>query len=396
MNIVLREIQFHKIRFLSAVLGLGVLFLVVIAMQGIYQGLVKDAVSYIKGTNADIWVSKKGTAGPFIDLSIIPENTVNQIASVEGVKQVNPLIFGAFSTVVKGEIKNFGIIGYDLDKSGGLTEIIAGRPIIKNRYEVVADKYLKFKVGDKIPLGDELFEVVGIAEGMCLTGDMPFLFMSLDNAQHIFFGKEKDEKRWSQNRIRERFRLFMPFISSNLEEISRLISSSNFINGAYLTVKDGYSPQEVAKRISNQLDLNCFTQEEELSLIFNNFLKMYKDQMDMFRMMMIMISGVIIAMIVFSATIEKTKEIATLKVIGIPYISIISIVVNHAVLIGLGAAGVGAILLSLLKDMFFFPLVVSINNIIFFFISITLTCILSSLLALRRALKIEPMIALEG
>ncbi|MBU0699987.1 hypothetical protein KKE26_01620 [bacterium] len=69
MNIVLREIQFHKIRFLSATLGLGILFLVVLAMQGIYQGLVKDAVSYIEGTNANIWVSKEGTAGPFIDLS---------------------------------------------------------------------------------------------------------------------------------------------------------------------------------------------------------------------------------------------------------------------------------------------------------------------------------------
>ncbi|MBU0699986.1 hypothetical protein KKE26_01615 [bacterium] len=320
---------------------------------------------------------------------------MDQIASIEGVKQVNPLIFGAFSTQVKGEIKNFGIIGYALNKSGGLTEIIEGRPIIKNRYEVVADRYLRFKVGDKIPLENELFEVVGIAKGMCLTGDIPFLFMSLDNGQRIFFGKGKDEKRWRQNNVRERFRLFISFISSNLEDINTLTSGSNFINAAYLTVKDGYSPQEVAKRISSQLDLNCFTQEEEITLIFNNFLKMYKEQMEMFRMMMIVISGVIISLVVFSATIEKTKEIATLKVIGIPYIFIIGMIVNHVVLIGLVAAGVGTILLLLIKDMFFFPLVVSINEIIFFFMGITLTCILSSLLAIKQVLKIDPMIALE-
>ena len=173
------------------------------------------------------------------------------------------------------------------------------------------------------------------------------------------------------------------------------LSGSNFINAAYLTVKDGYSPQEVAKRISSQLDLNCFTQEEEITLIFNNFLKMYKEQMEMFRMMMIVISGVIISLVVFSATIEKTKEIATLKVIGIPYIFIIGMIVNHVVLIGLVAAGVGTILLLLIKDMFFFPLVVSINEIIFFFMGITLTCILSSLLAIKQVLKIDPMIALE-
>lgn len=395
MNVVLREIQFHKVRFLSAILGLGVLFLVVMAMQGIMQGLVKDAVSYIKVTNADIWVSREGTAGPFIDSSIIPENTVNQIVSVEGVKQVNPLIFGAFTTCLKGKMKNFGIIGYDLDKSGGPSKIIEGRPIIKNRYEVVADRYLKFNLGDKIPLGDEFFEVVGITKGMCLTGDIPFLFMSLENGQSIFFGKEKDERRQNQNDVRKKFRLFMPFVSPNLENVERLTSGSNFINAAYLTVKDGYSPQGVAKKISNQLELNCFTQEEEIALIFNNFLKMYKEQMDMFRMMLIVISGVIIAMIIFAATIERTREIATLKVIGVSYTSIIGMVVNHAILIGLGSAIIGVILLSLVKDMFFFPLVVSINNIIFFFMGITLTCILSSLLAVRQAIRIDPMIALE-
>ncbi|MFH1859727.1 MAG: hypothetical protein ABH870_01740, partial [bacterium] len=96
---------------------------------------------------------------------------------------------------------------------------------------------------------------------------------------------------------------------SKLEDINTLTSGSNFINAAYLTVKDGYSSQEVASRISSQLDLNCFTQEEEITLIFNNFLKMYKEQMEMFRMMMIVISGVIISLVVFPLLLRRLKKL---------------------------------------------------------------------------------------
>ncbi|MFH1859728.1 MAG: ABC transporter permease [bacterium] len=399
MNIVFKEIKFHKIRFFLASTGIGLLIMMVISMDAIYKGMMRDAICYIKATEANIWVCQKNKRGPFVDSSMMPADVVNKISSIQGVREANPIIYRVFTTRVKHEVKRFGIIGYDLDKGGGPLQLIEGRKIVRDRKEIVVDELLGLKIGQKVPIRDDLFEIVGITKGMCFTADIPLVFISLRDAQNTLlkkdFEKNKKDRKQKQFVLIEGFKKFMPFISPEAEkEIQGLASNSNMINAVFVTLSPGYDPYEMARKIIRWEELSALTQGKEIELILNTVMKGAKEQMGMFRTMLIVAAGVIVAMILFASTVENTKEIAILKVIGIPNSTIVGMIIQQAALIGIIGNIVGFILIFLMKSEFPMPLSICFEDVAALFTTIIIVCIVSSLLGVTRALKIDPMAAL--
>lgn len=399
MNIVFKEIKFHKLRFFLASMGIGLLIMMVISMDAIYKGMLRDATCYIKATDADVWVCQKNKRCPFVDSSMLPASVVDKISSIQGVRKVNPIIYRVFTTSINGKAKRFGIIGYDLDKDGGPLQLIEGRKIARERKEIVVDELLGLKIGQKIPIRDDVFEIVGITKGMCFTADIPLVFISLKDVQNTLFKKdfEKNKKDRKQRQIvlMEGFKKFMPFISPEVEkEIRSLASNSNWINAVFVTLIPGYDLREIVQKIRKWDELSALTQEEVIEPILNTVMRGAKEQMGMFRTLLIVSAGVIVAMILFASTIEKTKEIAILKVIGIPNGKIAGMIIQHAVLIGIIGNIVGFILISLMKSEFPMPLSICFEDVVSLFTTIIIVCIISSLLGVTRALKIDPMIAL--
>ncbi len=56
MMLAWRDINHHLGRFLLTCVGLGLLLGVVMAMIGIYRGLVDDALTLVRSPGADLWV----------------------------------------------------------------------------------------------------------------------------------------------------------------------------------------------------------------------------------------------------------------------------------------------------------------------------------------------------
>jgi putative ABC transport system permease protein len=67
-----KDIRHGLFRFVLTCFGLGLLMTVVLAMIGIYNGLVADALAVVKAPAADVWVVEAGTKGPFAEASSIP------------------------------------------------------------------------------------------------------------------------------------------------------------------------------------------------------------------------------------------------------------------------------------------------------------------------------------
>jgi putative ABC transport system permease protein len=67
VNLAARDVRRNIGRFLGTSLGIALLFTVVLAMAGIYQGLVADATVLLQSMHADLWVVQRGTRGPFDD-----------------------------------------------------------------------------------------------------------------------------------------------------------------------------------------------------------------------------------------------------------------------------------------------------------------------------------------
>lgn len=68
MNLAYRDIRHNAGQFALTCVGLGMLLGVVLAMIGIYRGLVVDALTLVRAPEADLWIVEADRRGPFADL----------------------------------------------------------------------------------------------------------------------------------------------------------------------------------------------------------------------------------------------------------------------------------------------------------------------------------------
>ena len=85
MNLAYRDVRHNLFRFLLTCFGLSLLLAVVLAMIGIYRGIVVDALTVARNHNVDLWVVEAGSRGPFADASRLPGDSREAIARLAGV-----------------------------------------------------------------------------------------------------------------------------------------------------------------------------------------------------------------------------------------------------------------------------------------------------------------------
>jgi putative ABC transport system permease protein len=105
---------------------------------------------------------------------------------------------------------------------------------------------------------------------------------------------------------------------------------------------------------------------------------------------------VIIALIVYTLTMDKVREIATLKLIGAPDRKIVGIVLQQALWLGAVGFFAGTALVAALKGWFPRRLVILPEDIAALFGIVVVVCLLASLLSVRAALRIDAARALTG
>jgi putative ABC transport system permease protein len=394
---MVRDIRFRKVRFILAALGLGLLLGIVVAMGGIEGGMIRDAIVFAESTEANIWVSQQDSGGPFMGQSGLPRGAVKDVAAISGVEQGSALIFGSY-TIPEGErFKRVVIVGTERGGLGEPTSLVAGRLYSTGKKEAVADKGLGLALGDRAKLGADEYEVVGLTQGMNYSR-IPIIYLALDEAQGILFSRQRYPKMMEE--MQDKFFAYFTReeearIRKRMDEmIAEWMEKTGNINAILVKVKDGYSPKAVAEEVEQSLELDARTQEEELNLILSGEVKRGHDQMLMFKTMLMIIAGVIVMLITYTNTIEKTRDIAILKVVGTPTRRIIGMIVQEAVLIGIVGAVVGSILINLMAPRFPMPLALRTGDMVVVFVGAFILCTLGSLLAVRRALSIDSMVAM--
>ena len=93
-------------------------------------------------------------------------------------------------------------------------------------------------------------------------------------------------------------------------------------------------------------------------------------------------------------TMEKLKQIATLKLIGAPDRTIVSLIVQQALVLGASGWMIGLILILLVKDYFPRRVVLEPANGAALAGIVFVVCIAASALGVRAAMKVEPATAL--
>jgi putative ABC transport system permease protein len=119
-------------------------------------------------------------------------------------------------------------------------------------------------------------------------------------------------------------------------------------------------------------------------------------QLGLFTVVLLLVSGVIVALIVYMLTMDKLREIATLKLIGAPDRTIVALVMQQALLMGAASFALATALVLAAKDAFPRRVALGPEDVAGVGLVVFAICLLASLLGVRAALRIEPAQALGG
>ena len=179
MNLAYRDIRHNLGRFLLTCVGLGLLLGVVMAMIGIYRGLVVDALTIARAPAVDLWVVEANTRGPFAEASRIPGDIREAVARIAGVSRAGSITYQTVEAEHQGGKLRLYVIGYEPTRPGGPPGIFEGRHIARSHYEMVADRSTGLTLGDRIRLGRSLFTVVGLTRDQVNSGGDPAVYITL-------------------------------------------------------------------------------------------------------------------------------------------------------------------------------------------------------------------------
>mgnify|MGYP000852627641 FL=1 len=377
MNLAYRDIRHGLGRFLLTCVGLGLLLGVVLAMIGIYRGLIVEALTIARAPAVDLWVVEANTRGPFAEASRIPGDIREAVARIADVTAAGSITYQTVETEHRGDKLRLYVIGYELTRPGGPPAIAEGREIARSHYEMVADQSTGLALGDRIRLGRHVFTVVGLTRHQVNSGGDPAIYITLPDAQKLQFDLAPPAAR---------------------VQLARGTGGSSLdtVNAVVARLDANASPEAVAETVRRWKHLAAITQEAQELILTRSLVDRARRQIGLFTSLLLVVSAVIIALIIYTMTMEKLKQIATLKLIGAPDRTIIGMIVQQALALGFIGFAIGATLIFNTKD--YFPRRVELepDNVMILGLIVFAVCLLSSGLGVRAALRVDPATALGG
>lgn len=404
MNLALKDIRHNLGRFALTTVGIGMLLMIVMGMAGIYRGLIEDATLLVKRIGADLWVVQRDTRGPFAEVSRVPKTLVYRVLAVPGVASAREFVFHTIQRQHRGQPLRMSILGlsWPLDK-GEWLPLIAGRPLRQNHYELVADKTLGLRLHERVALGKETYTVVGITSGMVSSGGDGMAFATVWDAQAIQFdtaGEAVRLERAARERRGQTNEVFLrqPALT---EQLARPAGDLPAVAAPQLTavvvrVAPGADAGRVSATLASWGDVTVFTKSGQEELLLQGMVDKARRQLGMFRALLTIIAAIIMALILYTLTLDKLHAIALLKLIGAPNRVILGLILQQAIV--LGGLGYGIAYLAGQKLFPHFPrrVVLTDQDLLQLAALVLAISVLSSFLGIWKALRVAPNEALMG
>ena len=377
MNLAFRDIRHTLGRFALTCFGLSLLLGVVLSMIGIYRGLVDDALVLARSPGVDLWVVESGTRGPFAESSRIPGDIREAIVRLHGVVAAGAVTYQSVEAQqLHGKLRLY-VVGYEPGRPGGPRQLVAGRHITRSHYEMIADQRTGLRLGERLVLGRDTFTVVGLTDGQVSSGGDPVVYITLLDSQTLQFELAPPALRREQAR-------------------GTSAGSTDTVNVVLARVAPQVPAETLVDQVLRWKHLSAMTQAGQENILIRSVVAKARKQIGLFTGILLVVSTVIIALIVYTMTMDKLREIATLKLIGAPDRTIIGLIVQQALAMGIIGFGTGALLISQFKDYFPRRVILEPQDGLLLALIVIVVCVLASGLGVRLALKVDPATALGG
>jgi putative ABC transport system permease protein len=317
-------------------------------LAGLAAGFGVEINQTVAGFRADAWVIKADTANRIAALPPLPERTVRQVASLPGVTSATPVVVVPQTAEVSGNQRAVNLIGAPAGSRPSQQPLTSGRQITGPGQAVVDDR-LGVAVGDTLRLSGRAIRVVGITTDRSLLGGLPDVYVTAADAQAAAYGGQA------------------------------------IINAVVVTGAPSHVPPSLSA-VSNQTI-------EQASL---DQMAQAVSSIDNSKWLMWIIAAVIVASLVYVTALERTRDFAVLKALGASSGTLFVGLAIQAVLVALSAAAIAAILAQFGSGIFAQPVDIPLSAYLGLPISAVIVGLLASLIALRRAVSVDPAMAFAG
>ncbi len=398
MNLAVRDIRHSLGRFVLTTIGVGMLLMIVMGMGGIYRGLVDDALVVTRGVGADLWIVQRDTRGPFAEVSRLPRSVVDRVAAVPGVTDAREFVFHTIQREHRGQPLRMGVLGlgWPTDKGEGLP-LIAGRPLAQNHFEVIADATLGLGLGERLRLGKETYTVVGLTSGMVSSGGDGLACFTSRDAQAIQFNEPGESVRLEREARRARagaidFGRTQPGVLERASGPSRGLAAlpGPAISAVIARLAPGADADAVLRSLHGWSDVTVYSGVQQEDLLLKGSVDRARRQLLLFRVLLTLISAVIMALIIYTLTLDKLHPIALLKLIGAPNRVIVGLIMQQSLIMGVLAFGVGWLLGQRLFPMFPRRVILTSDDLLRLAGIVLVISIFASLLGIWKAMRVAP------
>lgn len=377
MNLAWKDVQHQLPRFLATALGLGLLFTVVLAMGGIYRGMVEDAVVLVDTMDADLWLVQRGTRGPFAERSVVPQSVEIRALGVPGVAEARRFSTLTIEPMHRGRPLRMTLVGIDHPEAQVPRRLlVAGRPLERSHREIVVDRSLGLALDERVVLGDDDYRVVGIGRGLVGSGGDGLAFVT-----------DADLGRIEAYRVPE---------ARRVARAAGLAETRPGLSAVLVDVRPGVSGASVREHFARWDDIAVYDAEEQRRFLLLGVVDKARRQIGLFRAILALVSAIVVSLIIFNMTVAKTREIALLRLMGARTSLVAGMILQQSMLLGFLAYLVALALSQIAFPYFPRRVVVGPQELIGVLVLALAIAAFASVAAIRRAMKIPPTTILAG
>jgi putative ABC transport system permease protein len=146
--------------------------------------------------------------------------------------------------------------------------------------------------------------------------------------------------------------------------------------------------------LGNWPDITVYSTQEQKDLLLAGMVDKARRQLGLFRVLLIIISTIIIALIIYTLTLDKIRDIALLKLIGARNSVIGGLILQQALLMGVCGFGLAWWIGQYLFPHFPRLVLIANEDLVSLGLIVMAISTLASLLGIWKALRIEPNLVL--
>jgi putative ABC transport system permease protein len=367
MFLALKEMRRAKLRFGLLAGAVGLLVFLILFQQALLGGLVNQFIGALQHQSAEVLVYND-QARKNLDGTVILPDQMAAIGAVPGVATVSPIGEGTFTVTAGGEERDAVIFGYQLDGAGAPTTLVEGR-LPRGIGEGVAsekDRADGFDIGDVVqvqPDGNSI-TVVGVARDINFSVQ-PVLFTSFETFQQAKQTRNPDAT------------VVLP-------------------NAAAVQMEPGVSAAEVVQRINDQVDgVEALTRQQAVdgapgvSSVRSSFTII----LGLFYLVVPLVTGLFFLIVTF----QKASALTLLRAIGARASTLVRALLVQVVVVMVAgsfvAFGLYALAIQGVKNL---GVHVEILPVVVTSLVVLALALITSLVAIRRVLRLDPLSATTG